>query len=770
MAEGLHHTGTSSPEVKAAADEEDASKRHGFRVLRELLEGSGSLLRGWFVHFDRTQQGKCCAADFDAGLRSLQYTGDTIALWEDIDRNHDGEIALEEVSPQVAFFWYSFRRWCGSKFEGVDEMVRKLKGVVEEAGKTPHWSVDDVLREEEFVCGLKCLGWDNGMESELFHALDMQGDCVIRARDLHWIEGQCRRHQKKEAARRRARHLSAIKTQGRMACQSALHKFKCMLRARFSSLFRAWRACLDLDNSMTVQKAEVYKVVRNLNWKGDVRALWRAMDYDGSGVITLEEFDPPSAQLLAHLKEWAEINFGPKPSRAMFAALDVHRARKLRYNEFCNECQARGFCKGAKLLATWLDWQDKKFLQEEDFQVLDIWRPAAWLTAKPNPQAAAEFKAVLLRRHRNFLKAWRQVLDKDNSNRCNWQEFQTAAKQVQFNGDVAGAWLFFDEDLSGTISLKEIDEKAHNALTAFKTWVCEEFGSMRSTFKVLDTDGSHELSYKEFRSACRSYGFCGDLRAIFDCLDQTGDKVLHYKDLVFLDNWDDDAEEQASASTIGDGDDGQLAHGDQHNATKLLEYGTEVPGPGSYEIGGTFGSEVPPNLKSGSSYSFTCRPTPTRWTTKSLGPGRYDPSIMPTIHRKPAWAFGTTPTQRQPPSRARTPGGRLEGNCRLPTPASARSTTPAGESFGKSRASVTPGPGSYNLRSTFEGPRFSMRPRRGLVLHPSQYAGRRDQGVRQNASHCGDPCQGGAARAAATVAVMPPGAARGWNSRFDIID
>jgi hypothetical protein len=61
---------------------------------------------------------------------------------------------------------------------------------------------------------------------------------------------------------------------------------------------------------------------------------------------------------------------------------------------------------------------------------------------------------------------------------------------------------------------------------------------VRSAFKVLDSDGSDELTYREFRAAVRSFGFQGDIRTIFDALDQQGEKLLQLKEIAFLDDWE----------------------------------------------------------------------------------------------------------------------------------------------------------------------------------------------------------------------------------------
>ncbi|CAK9077667.1 unnamed protein product [Durusdinium trenchii] len=40
---------------------------------------------------------------------------------------------------------------------------------------------------------------------------------------------------------------------------------------------------------MNLQRAELFKAVKALNWKGNCRALWKALDHDQSGITTIEE-------------------------------------------------------------------------------------------------------------------------------------------------------------------------------------------------------------------------------------------------------------------------------------------------------------------------------------------------------------------------------------------------------------------------------------------------------------------------------------------------
>ncbi|OLP74525.1 hypothetical protein AK812_SmicGene45902, partial [Symbiodinium microadriaticum] len=88
-----------------------------------------------------------------------------------------------------------------------------------------------------------------------------------------------------------------------------------------------------------------------------------------------------------------------------------------------------------------------------------------------------------------------------------------ACKEIGFRGNMGGAWRAFDEDLSGYITLKELDEQASAVLLGFRRWAIQEFGSVRQLFQIFDKDGSNSLSFLEWRGALRVYGYDGPSRA-----------------------------------------------------------------------------------------------------------------------------------------------------------------------------------------------------------------------------------------------------------------
>ncbi|CAE8661321.1 unnamed protein product, partial [Polarella glacialis] len=140
---------------------------------------------------------------------------------------------------------------------------------------------------------------------------------------------------------------------------------------------------------MNLQRFELFKVCRQFGWKGDVRALWQALDNDSCGTASLEELDPKCARQLACFKYWAENNFGSKPALAMWKAIDRRSKTRLSHEQFIRELHNLGFeDRGVKTLTYWLDWQAKKCICFEDIQFLDTWKPPAWLVAEPDPDAA----------------------------------------------------------------------------------------------------------------------------------------------------------------------------------------------------------------------------------------------------------------------------------------------------------------------------------------------------------------------------------------------
>lgn len=637
------------------------------QFLNDNRDGTDPLLKVWFKHFDRQLDGRINKAEFCHGMKALSYQwGGVDGMWQEIDQDDSNELFFDEIDAGQARLWSAFRRWCGSLFSSAKDMIKQLK----QAYATihgPQRGRNEAALEREFVEGLPQLGWELGSESMLFTVIDMSVSGFISARDVKWLEAEVRFHQQKDLAKKRMKKISDQRAWGKQSGRIALFKFKTFLRSKYGPLFRAWRRVLDLDGTMLLQRAELFKACRQLGWQGNVRSLWKALDTDNSGYCSFEELDPHGAQLLAQFYEWAVENWGHEPAQGMFEALDVYRRKKLDYSSFATACDSYGFSKKPQTVASCFDSEDRRYVTRDDFTCLDFWRPPAWLVATTNPKAAQDFKSHLLNKYGRYVMAWRRCLDKDSTNSCNWTEFTDAARHVKFTGDVAGAWRYFDSDFSGFITLQEIDPAAFDVLMQFKKWADEEFGGIRPAFAMMDQDKSKQVSFREFRSSCRSFGFVGDVQRVYEYLSLhvKGD-MLQFEEVAFLDLWD------VRDDHIGGKSMEELCaeEEEEHSGGGRLLFDTrpDIPGPGAYIFRSGFGAGPSlPMAKHGGGFSFGVRNCLPSWHPPKVGPGKYDissPEIGTPALRKPAWGFDRTPREVVPRQsrRASTPRSTPRGS------------------------------------------------------------------------------------------------------------
>jgi len=507
----------------------DEVRRGKAAELRAFLESvEGSSLRAWLRHFDVNNDQRISFYEFTHGMRSMGYVGDARSLFEHLDADHSGELSLEEIDFMQASLWRQFRSWCVHHFQSVHDMLQTLGG---------NFGVRTLgLSQLQFIEGLARHGWDGGCEALLFVALDVEDSNILGALNMRWLnvemQRQCRKEQAKRAAAREVRRC----TLDLRAAHLALDEFKRFLKKRHGSYIRAWRNSLSPNDSLVLTKGQFFKSCANLGWSSRVRLLWQAFDRDDSGSVSIDELDLKSAEALARFQKFMHERF--TDSAALFRALDTDVTKKVKQTDFTEKCKQHGFKYPAKMLFHGLDRCGNRALVEEDLRFLDKWKPLPFLNAVPNHQAKEEVRRLLIDNFRTYLKAWRRVLDHDCSNRCNWSEFQAGCKLISYEGDIPGAWRALDEDLSGFITLHEIDEESSNALGAFRKWADAEFGGVRYAFGVFDRDGSGEVTHREFNRACRIYGFLGDFNTLFSALDIERNGTLTFKEMAYLDEWD----------------------------------------------------------------------------------------------------------------------------------------------------------------------------------------------------------------------------------------
>lgn len=171
------------------------------------------------------------------------------------------------------------------------------------------------------------------------------------------------------------------------------------------------------------------------------------------------------------------------------------------------------------------------------------------------PSTLLAFKAALKHRFGSITRAWRVVMDVDGNGRLSFREFCHALREVGYVGDFKTLWYQLDEDLSGEITLHELDPENAMLLERFRTACFSRYGSMHRAWKMcLDRDASGIIQPEEFADACKEMGMTDDPReaeALFDLLDLDRARGISEDEVDFLSKWEEEKRDAAFKKRLG---------------------------------------------------------------------------------------------------------------------------------------------------------------------------------------------------------------------------
>merc|ERR1719456_497280 len=120
-----------------------------------------------------------------------------------------------------------------------------------------------------------------------------------------------------------------------------VYRFREFLIKKFGNLVRGWVLVFDRDKSGSVTRKEFFAALNEIKYKGDASTLWRRIDKDHSGTMTLSELAPKSSDEIADFKHWARRKYGGM--KEALVAMDTDRSGKLNLAEFVKACVDNGF-------------------------------------------------------------------------------------------------------------------------------------------------------------------------------------------------------------------------------------------------------------------------------------------------------------------------------------------------------------------------------------------------------------------------------------------
>jgi len=379
--------------------------------------------------------------------------------------------------------------------------------------------------------------------------------------------------------------------------QKVKSTFRRLLLRRYHTMTAAWRG-IDPSGRGRISFFEICRACRDLGYEGSVRILWASLDEDRDGFVSLHEVDPDVATLLEGFAVciWASCGSVEKAWKKHFNKRGAARCDQgmflqgcqeigyagdieACYNELNSDLGTTGLCKKEwSFLELWfaqgepkpIDVHHDKAIQEMTARLGDD------RELKPPPKLDIEaevraFKKLLLQSYGNYVRAWRQGLDRDHSGVLDYEEFRTACQDLGYPGARMPLWRELDGDGSGGCSLSEIDKPTSDMLQRILECALKRYSSWEEMWKrLMDTRGNDRVDLFTFIKGCRALGWGGNAERLFELLDIDKANYLAYGQTAWLAG--EEEEEPVYAEEVG----GQQITGKFKQQTKGQERKTDL--------------------------------------------------------------------------------------------------------------------------------------------------------------------------------------------------
>lgn len=340
-------------------------------------------------------------------------------------------------------------------------------------------------------------------------------------------------------------------------CEKIRQDFHKLLLQKYGSITGAWKA-IDVNQDGKISFFEFMRGCQSLGCGKGARELFGALDLDRSGFISMAEVDPNLAEMQTSLAVTIWSIFGTV-EKAWKSCFNRRGALRISEEEFVAATRELGFRGNALHLFSELATDRASTgISRKEFGFLHIWiangqpdrigsaepesrwaKPAAqWLPPVAGPERKdwrQQFKMLLLKSYQNYIRAWRQGLDRDHNGHLDYQEFKQSVKDVGFAGSARELWNQLDENGNGVVSLWELDLPTAQLLKEFNDCAEASFGSWKVCWdEVMDVRKDDRVKLADFRFGCQQIGYRGDTMAMFDLLDVDRTKFLTWSETAWI--------------------------------------------------------------------------------------------------------------------------------------------------------------------------------------------------------------------------------------------
>eukprot|EP00746_Dinoflagellata_sp_MGD_P010511 gnl/MRDRNA2_/MRDRNA2_121726_c0_seq1.p1 gnl/MRDRNA2_/MRDRNA2_121726_c0~~gnl/MRDRNA2_/MRDRNA2_121726_c0_seq1.p1 ORF type:complete len:590 (+),score=104.43 gnl/MRDRNA2_/MRDRNA2_121726_c0_seq1:96-1865(+) len=306
----------------------------------------GNLTRTWRM-LDQDQNMKLTYYEFLKQLKLFDYQGDARLIFRILDRDRSGSLSYFHFDPQGAIDLATLRHWCRENFGSVVETHKILDK--DRNGK---------LTKKEFTLGAIHHGlvMIDSIDC-LFSMLDLDHDHKVREEELHFMDVW--------------KPLPFLQAQPDDAGAQKLIRD---LTEKYENPIIAWYMALDKNHAMRVCWTEFAAMGKEqgINEK-TLPSIWKALDHNTSGWLSLKEFHRPSYDVLVKFKNYCVEKAGSITKA--FASFDLNEDCILTRREFFQTVSKELHLEyeEAELLFEGLDLDGRKKISVARLRYLDMW-------------------------------------------------------------------------------------------------------------------------------------------------------------------------------------------------------------------------------------------------------------------------------------------------------------------------------------------------------------------------------------------------------------
>lgn len=339
--------------------------------FRKLMVNRFGTVAGAWKALDINGDGKLSFFEFMRACKTLGVSKNSRTLWAALDLDRSGFISLAEVDPPLVQMLGSLAITIWSIF-----------GTVESAWKHC-FNARGALRisGDDFMQACQDIGY-KGPAREAFEELATDKASSGITRDefgfLHqWISnGKPDMVGSSDGVSRWAQDVKPWLPPVKVKRVKALaQEFRELLLKQYGDFVRAWRSGLDRDRNGHLDYHEFTRACKDVGYAGNPRELWKELDVNGNGIVSLWELDMPTAELMKEFSDCAKASFGTWEN-AWKRVFDTRFDDRVKLDVFREGCAAMGYTGSSEQIFELLDVDRAKFL---------CWEAVAWISGTETP-------------------------------------------------------------------------------------------------------------------------------------------------------------------------------------------------------------------------------------------------------------------------------------------------------------------------------------------------------------------------------------------------